>query len=153
MSPRRPAAVLLAVVALVASGCGSDANADNAYVGRVQRAQAAYVADFGKVLAGLTPTSTVAQDRATLGRFATVAGSYRAQLSDITPPAKVAAEHRALVRVVAGIQQQFASARKRLAEGSPAAAATVRTMLSSSVSVDQERVAKAIGDINATLHG
>jgi hypothetical protein len=152
MSPRRPGAALLAVVALAAAGCGTDTKAENAYVDDVQRAQTAYVTRFDQSLARLTATSTLAQDRATLGQFAQITDRFGTTLQQLEPPSKVAAEHRALVAAVVAVREQFVRGRARLSGGTSRDRAVVRTQLSSAVDANQARFTKAIAAINAALH-
>ena len=143
---------LLLAVAGVAAGCGSDSKQANTYVAAVQDAQRAYVTGFDQALARLTPTSTLPQDRATLADFAGLTGRFSASLRHIKPPKAVTRQHAALVRVVARFGAQLTSARARLARGSAADRAVVRTQLSSSVQSTQSAVAKAVTDINQALH-
>ena len=153
MWSRRPGAALLAVVTLIAAGCGTDTTGENAYVGDVQRAQSAYLARFDQSLARLTPTSTLAQDRRTLTEFAQIADRFRTTLLRVKPPPKLAAQHRALVAAVAAVREQFVRGGARLAGGTAADRAVVRTQLSSAVDANQARFTQAIAAINAQLHG
>ncbi len=151
MTTRWSCAALLLVTAVLATGCGADTKAQNAYVADVQQVQETFVTRFGQALGRLTPTSTLPQDRATLGQFASVTRAFGTSLERIKPPGTVRDQHRALVATVARFRQQFVQAQSALRRGSAADRARVRTQLSSSVADTQTRVTKAIADINAGL--
>ncbi len=154
MPSRRPIVALLLACAALAAGCGGDAEGENAYVGEVQAAQRTFVTGFDQVRGRLTATSTLAQDRATLASFARITGSFNASLARIEPPAGVRRQHRALVAVIARLEQQFERGRLRLQRGgTDTDRSVVRTELSSSVDGTQAQVSKAVADINAGLRG
>jgi hypothetical protein len=151
-SRRTTAALLLAIAAL--AGCGNDdADAENAYVDAVATAQRAYVSRFDETAAKLTPTSSVAQDRVTLGAFGAATQTVVEALRGIEPPAAVREEHDRLVGVLVGYQRQVADARKRLGEGTAAQRARARTELTAGVEATQKRLTDAITAINSELQG
>ena len=150
---RRLCAAIVVTAAALASGCGDDVTARNAYVSDVQRAQSAFVTRFDQTLARLTATSTVAQDRATLATFTQIAGDFRSTLARVEPPSGVRAQHRALVAAVARFRGRLDRARAGLRRGSGADRSAVRTQLSSSVGDTQAEVSKAIERINVALRG
>jgi hypothetical protein len=153
MPSRRPIVALLLLCAALAAGCGGDAEGENAYVEDVQAAQRTFVTRFDQVRRRLAATSTLAQDRATLASFAQITGSFDASLARIEPPAGVRKQHRALVAVIARLEQQFERGRLRLRRGSDTDRSVVRTELSSSVDDTQAQVSEAVADINAGLRG
>jgi len=153
MPSRRPIVALLLLCAALAAGCGGDAEGKNAYVDDVQAAQRTFVTRFDQVRRRLAATSTLAQDRATLASFAQITGSFDASLARIEPPAGVRKQHRALVAVIARLEQQFERGRLRLRRGSDTDRSVVRTELSSSVDGTQAQVSEAVADINAGLRG
>ena len=153
MRLRHPIVALLPACAALAAGCGGDAEGKNAYVDDVQAAQRAFVTRFDQVRRRLTATSTLPQDRATLASFAQVTSRFNATLARIEPPAGVRTQHRALVAVIARLEQQFARAGIRLRRGSDTDRSGVRTQLSSSVDGTQAQVSEAVADINAGLRG
>lgn len=148
---RRLLAALLLALAVLASGCGGDAKERNAYVDAVKTAQRTYTARFDRVRKRLTATSTLPQDRATLGSFKTATASFVAALKGVTPPEVVREQHGRLIAAVAGYQRQVERAEERLASGSAEDRAKVRTELSSSVDATQTAIATAINDINTGL--
>jgi len=152
MPSRRPIVALL-LAWVLAAGCGGDAEGKNAYVDDVQAAQRTFVTRFDQVRRRLTATSTLAQDRATLASFAQITGAFDATLARIEPPAGVRSQHRALVAVIARLEQQFERGRVGLQRGSAADRSIVRTQLSSSVDGTQAQVTRAVADINAGLRG
>lgn len=154
MWPRRtPAALLLAAAALATGGCGGDADARNAYVDAVQEAQRAYVVKFDQVSKRLTPVSTLRQDRATLAAFGSATGSFVTALKGIEPPEAVRDEHGKLTEALVAYGRDVEAAGSRLASGSVADRARVRTDLSTSVAGTATRISGAVGDINARLRG
>jgi len=153
MRLRRPLAALLLALAGLAVGCGGGAGEKNAYVEDVQAAQRMFVTRFDQVRKRLTATSTLAQDRATLGDFGTATGTFVTALKRVKAPAAVREQHRRLIAAVVAYQREVERAAVRLRSGSSQDRARVRTELSSSVEGTQARIAGAIGDINAGLRG
>lgn len=154
MRPSRLLAAVLLAGATLAAGCGgTDADTKNAYVTDVQTAQKLYVTRFEQVRKRLTATSTLAEDRAALGAFATTTQTLVASLKRITPPEEVREEHARLTAAAAGYARQVTRAREGLTSGTVADRAKVRTDLSSSVQGTQEQISKAIAEINAGLQG
>lgn len=151
MRSRRAAGALLACLATLTVGCGGGAEAKNAYVEDVQVAQRAFVARFEQVRGRLTATSTLEQDRATLGDFGKATAGFVAALRGVTPPAEVREEHGRLVAAVLAYEREVERAGKRLSGGSAQERARVRTELSSSVERTQAQIAKAVGEINRGL--
>ena len=151
MRSRRAVVALLACLATLAAGCGGGGEAKNAYVEDVQVAQRTFVARFEQVRGRLTATSTLEQDRATLGDFGKATAGFVAALRRVTPPAEVREEHGRLVAAVLAYERQVEGAAKRLGGGSTQDRARVRTELSSSVERTQAQIAKAVGEINRGL--
>ncbi len=148
MRLRRP---VLLVCAALAAGCGGGAEQKNAYVEDVQRAQRTFVTRFEQVRKRLTTTSTLVQDQATLANFQAITERFAATLEKVQPPADVRVEHDRLVAAVAGYGADVGRARARLRAASVEDRSIVRTELSSAVEGTQEKIAKAVGDINAAL--
>ncbi len=153
MRSRRAVAALLLSLATLAAGCGGGAEAKNAYVDKVQVAQRAFVARFEQVRGRLTATSTLQQDRATLGDFGSATAEFVTALRRASPPAEVRDEHGRLVAAVVAYQRQVERAQKELSGGTVQDRARVRTQLSSSVERTQAQIATAVADINKGLHG
>lgn len=150
----RPHALLaFLLLALAAGGCGDDTEAANDYVEQVQQAQRSFADSFRDVRQRLAPTSTLKQDRETLGEFAAAAQRFADRLGAITPPEAVAEEHGRLVKVVAEYEGSIEAAEERLDGASPKERAEVRTELSSSVQDTQDGIGSAIGAINNGLRG
>lgn len=144
----------MTAAAVLAAGCGNgDANAKNAYVDQVQAAQRTFVNRFTLVRKRLTATSDLRQDRATLSDFGGATRRFVAALRGIAPPAAVKAQHGRLVAAVRAYETEVDQAGRRLGAGSASERAAVRTQLSSQVEATQEKVQKAISDINAGLRG
>lgn len=151
MRLRRPTAAVLLACAAVSAGCGGDAEQKNAYVDEVQRAQRTFVTRFDQVRKRLKATSTLDQDRATLGDFGTATRTFVTALGEAKPPPDVRAQHGRLVAAVKEYQRQVERAASRLRGGSAQDRAQVRTELSSGVGATQGRIATAIDEINAGL--
>ncbi len=152
MRHRRPTAAVLVTCAALVAGCGGGgAEEKNAYVDDVQAARRTFVTRFEQVRKRLTTTSTLVQDQATLADFQNVTQRFATTLEKMQPPEAARAEHDRLVAVVAGYGADVGRARERLRAASTEDRAVVRTQLSSAVGRTQERIAKAVGDINAAL--
>jgi uncharacterized lipoprotein YmbA len=132
------ATLVLAAAALAA--CGGDNAEKNRYVRELEAAQITYKTSAERIEADATQTSTPAQDRRTLDRFAAAIGQTIAALRRIDVPSEVAAEHRAFVAVFVTWQRdvtRFVAAIKR-----PTAAGVRRA---------QRRIAAANLTFNAGL--
>ena len=154
MRSSRPLVAILLAGAAFTAGCGgTDPDARNAYVAEVQTAQKLYVTRFEQAGKRFTTTSTLDQDRAALDAFARATQTFVTSLKDISPPEEVSDEHARLTAAMVGYAGRVTQARSDLARGSDADRARVRTELSSSVQATQERITKAIAEINAGLQG
>ncbi len=151
MRPRPFALVTLLLLALVAGGCGDDTKAANDYVEQVSQAQRGFAESFSDVRARLAPTSTLKQDRETLGEFSEAATRFAEQLRGITPPEAVQQEHGRLVAVVGEYRGSIDAAAKQLDGASPEERAKVRTALSSTVQDTQDSIGSAVSAINNGL--
>ncbi|MBA2349923.1 MAG: hypothetical protein H0V81_16725 [Solirubrobacterales bacterium] len=150
----RPLALLaLLLLTLASGGCGDDTEAANAYVEQVQSAQRGFADSFRDVRQRLAPTSTLKQDRETLGEFSGAAQRFADQLGAITPPEAVRDEHGRLVAVVGEYKASIEAAEERLDGATPEERAAVRSELSSSVQDTQDSIGAAIGAINNALRG
>jgi uncharacterized lipoprotein YmbA len=132
------ATLVLAAAALAA--CGGDNAEKNRYIRDLEAAQITYKTNAERIEANATATSTPAQDRRTLDRFAAAIGQTIAALRRIDVPPEVAAEHRAFVAVFVTWQRditRFVAAIKR-----PTAAGVRRA---------QRRIAAANLTFNAGL--
>ena len=78
----------LLLLALLTGGCGDDTKAANDYVEQVSQAQRGFADSFRDVRQRLAPTSTLKQDRETLGRFSEAAKRFTDQLGRITRPVR-----------------------------------------------------------------
>jgi len=150
MRPHRLIAALLLACAALVSGCGGGEE-KNAYVDDVQAAQRTFATRFEQARKRLTATSTLAQDRATLGDFQTITRRFATTLEELQPPDAVRAEHARLVAAIEGYGADVGRARAKLRSGTSEDRSAVRTELSSAVEGTQERIARAVGDINAGL--
>jgi len=96
---RTASVATLLVAALVLAACGDD-NADkNRYIRDLAAAQTTYKANAERIEAGATQTSTPAEDRRTLDRFATAINDTIVALRRLDVPPEAAAEHRRFVGV------------------------------------------------------
>jgi tRNA U34 5-carboxymethylaminomethyl modifying enzyme MnmG/GidA len=153
MKYRAAAVLVLLAAALVSTGCGNDAKASNAYVTRVQQAQRTFADSFTNVRQRLAPTSTPAQDRRTLAKFAAAARLFATQLKDIAPPQAVRRQHAHLVAVVARYELAIERAERQLTGATKQERASVSTDLASSVQDTRDDIGTAINAINTGLRG
>jgi uncharacterized lipoprotein YmbA len=108
------ATLVLAAAALAA--CGGDNAEKNRYIRDLEAAQITYKTSAERIEADATQTSTPAQDRRTLDRFADAIAATIAALRRIDVPAEVTTEHRAFVAVFVTWQRditRFIAAIKR----------------------------------------
>src|SRR5919197_4941990 len=116
---RRLIPVLLLVVALLASGCGSDTKAANDYVDSVNKAQNDFAATFDKLSAQITSTSSAQQDRQTLDGFKQAVDKAKKAFAGDDPQAIIKAQTElvsAVTRVSAQINQTIDAINKKLRE-------------------------------------
>lgn len=151
MRPQRLIAALLLACAVLAAGCGGGAEEKNAYVDEVQAAQRTFATRFEQVRTRLTATSTLVQDRATLGDFQAITQRFATTLEELQPPEAVRDEHARLVAAIEGYGADVGRARAKLRSGTSVDRSAVRTELSSAVEGTQEQIVKTVGDINAGL--
>jgi hypothetical protein len=155
-NPLLPALAAVAVVAvgLAVAGCGSsDAEARNAYVAATGRAVAGSQDAFDSLQSGVRATSTPAQDRRTLDRFATAAGRLAASLQAIEPPGAVRSLHARLVAEVRSYRTLVARARPGFASPDPRKVVAARTTFSTGVQRVNAQITRTIGAINRALQG
>lgn len=153
MDPRRRLALPLLAAAVLAAGCGGDGQAKSDYSREVQTAQRAYALSFEKVTDQLTPTSTNAEDRATLAAFAADTGRFVTALKAADVPEEVREPHARLTKVVVGYRAAVERTRAALAGADASERARLRTALAKDFSTAQGQVERAIADINKGLGG
>lgn len=151
----RPVRVLLVALALVAplAGCGGDDVAtNNAYVAKVNAAQDRFLHSAEQVQAAIsTATSTPAQDRRALDRFAGAVRRAVADLRAIEPPAAVRALHARLIAALSSYAPVIAARRAVAGSSDPRRLITARTRFSTDSDAVNARIQQAIERINAKL--
>ncbi len=150
----RLAASFLAVMALalglVACG-GDDVEETNAYVGAVNTAQTSFARTFDRLQSDITTETTPAQDSATLGRFEGAIGVVVKDLTAVTPPDAVMAEHRQLIEAIEGYGTTIVKARKAFGSKNASQVLAARTQLSTDVAATSTRINQTIDTINRKL--
>ena len=91
--------LIVAALALVAAGCGSDTKAANDYVDAVNQAQSDFATKFDQLSGQITSTSTAKQDRQTLDGFRQAIDKAVADFRAVKAPSKVKPLHAKLAHV------------------------------------------------------
>jgi uncharacterized phage infection (PIP) family protein YhgE len=148
---RRLTPVLLIVVALIASGCGSDTKAANDYVDSVNKAQNDFAATFDKLSNQITSTSTAKQDRQTLDGFKRAVDKVVADLRSVKVPSKVKDLHGRLVAEISDYGTEIDKAKAAFAGNDPQAIIKAQTELVSAVTRVSTQINQTIEAINKKL--
>jgi uncharacterized phage infection (PIP) family protein YhgE len=148
---RRLVPVLVTVVALLASGCGSDTKAANDYVDSVNKAQNDFAATFDKLSAKITSTSTAQQDRETLDGFKQAVDKVVTDLRSVKVPGKVKDLHGRLVAEISDYGKEIDKAKQAFAGDDPQAIIRAQTELVSAVTRVSAQINQTIDAINKKL--
>jgi uncharacterized phage infection (PIP) family protein YhgE len=148
---RRIATVLVAVAALVASGCGSDTKAANDYVDSVNKAQNDFAATFDKLSSKITSTSSAQQDRATLDGFKEAVDKVVVDLRSVEVPGKVKDLHARLVSEISAYGKEIDKAKSAFARDDPQAIIKAQTELVGAVTRVSAQINQTIDAINKKL--
>jgi hypothetical protein len=152
---RRSASLLLAACALAGlAGCGSGNVAQaNHYADAVNRAQADFAATLARLSAGVTATSTAAQDDATLRAFRQAVGKVIDRLRAVRVPPRVRALHQRFVAQIAAYGLAIDRARPALNSPDPQRILAAQQQLRSGVTQVSSQINTTIDQINAKLKG
>ena len=148
---RRLIPVLLLVVALLASGCGSDTKAANDYVDSVNKAQNDFASTFDRLSSKITSTSTAKQDQATLDGFRQAVDKVVADLRAVKVPSKVKDLHGQLVSEISAYGKEIDKAKAAFAANDPQAIVKAQTQLVSAVTRVSAQINQTIDAINKKL--
>jgi uncharacterized phage infection (PIP) family protein YhgE len=148
---RRLVPVLAIVVALLASGCGSDTKAANDYVDSVNKAQNDFAATFDKLSNKITSTSSAQQDRQTLDGFKQAVDKVVTDLRSVKVPGKVKDLHGQLVAEISDYGEEIDKAKKAFAGDDPQAIIKAQTELVSAVTRVSAQINRTIDAINRQL--
>ena len=152
-SPLRVAAICLAALSLVATGCGGDTKKNNNYVDAVNKAQTDLVSNVQK----LGSASSASSDPATAAKktFTDLTGAIDKFISDlkgVEAPDEVKSLHNSLISEVTQVEGEVKQAGSSLDSKNPQTIVTAMSKLSTSVSDLETKMSKTIDDINAKLH-
>jgi hypothetical protein len=152
---RRTVAAVSAVALLALSGCGGGGDAQTStgasYVKQVNRAQQAFATQVERLSSGITPSSSDATDKKTLGSFVDAVDGVATELRGITPPAKVRDLHAKLVRSVDAYGDQVRVAVTALGSRSPTRLRRAQRDLSAATASFGTTLNGTIQAINARL--
>jgi uncharacterized phage infection (PIP) family protein YhgE len=148
---RRLAPVLVLVVVLLASACGSDTKQANDYVDSVNKAQNDFAATFDKLSSKITSTSTAQQDRQTLDGFKEAVDKVVADLKEVEVPDKVKDLHGQLVAEISDYGTEIDKAKQAFSGNDPQAIIKAQTQLVSAVTRVSAQINKTIDAINKKL--
>jgi hypothetical protein len=152
-SPLRATVICLAVLALVATGCGSDAKKSNDYVDAVNKAQTEFADNVQKVggasSAGGDPAAAAKKTFSDLGA---AIDKVIADLKAVDPPDDVKDLHNELISELNEFGGQVKEAAGSLTSSDPQTIASAQSKFASSASSLGTRISKTISDINTKLH-
>ena len=148
---RRLVPVLVLVVALLASGCGSDTKTANDYVDSVNKAQNDFAATFDKLSSKITSTSTAEQDRQTLDGFKQAVDKVVTDLKAVKVPSKVKGLHGQLVTEISDYGTEIDKAKAAFSGNDPQAIVKAQTQLVSAVTRVSAQINRTIDEINKKL--
>ena len=150
----RIALLTTVVVVLVGSGCGTSGNsADNHYVDQVNQAQREFAQTVQGLSSATTPTSSVAQREAALGRFEGAITTIVARFRAIQAPHTVASLHEQLISEIGGFGSQVRTATTALSSRSPAKLRAASARLLAETTLTGSQISMTIDAINKKLHG
>jgi hypothetical protein len=150
---RACAGVLLALILVVAAGCGSGGEDHDAYVKSLNNAQTGLAQRFTALQSRITPTSNAAQDIKTLRAYEAAVGTTVGDLRKVEPPDGLAPLHRRFVDEVAAYGSALRKARAELDRDDPRAILAAQGRLRSAVTAAGRRLDATIQAINQKLKG
>lgn len=142
--------LLLGAVALGACG-GDDTEAKNAYVQKVNDAQAAFASTVTTVSQEITPKSSSKDDRATLERFQKAIEEVVAKLRGIPVPSDVESEHKQLVGAMTGFGEDISTATDALRNPNSRKIEEAQRAITMATQTVNVRIDQAIAAINSKL--
>jgi hypothetical protein len=143
--------LIVAALALVAAGCGTDTKEANDYVDAVNKAQNAFATKFDELSGQITSTSTAAQDRKTLDGFRQAIDKVVADFRAVKAPDKVKDLHGKLISEVSAYGREIDKAKGAFSDDDPQAIVKAQADLVSAVTRVQSQINQTIADINKKL--
>ncbi|MGZ4268202.1 MAG: hypothetical protein ACXVFK_05455 [Solirubrobacteraceae bacterium] len=154
---RRYLSVLLALSALGAlAGCGGssvDVKQANRYADAVNKAQGDFAARLDQLSAKVTPTSTRAQDDATLKAFQAAVTRVVARLRAVDVPPRVKDLHQRFIAQIAAYGREIDRVRPAFDSPDPQKILAAQTRLRTAVAKVSSQINGTIDQINAKLKG
>ena len=155
---RRYLTFLLALSALVGllSGCGSndaDVKQANRYADAVNKAQTDFAAKLDELSAKVTPTSTRAQDDATLKAFQGAVTDVVGKLRAVAVPPRVVELHKQFIAQISAYGQEIDRVRPAFDSPDPQKILAAQQRLRTGVATVSTRINQTIEQINTRLKG
>jgi hypothetical protein len=151
---RARAGTLLALLAaVVLASCGGGDDAHDTYATALNRAQNGLLQRVQKLNERITPTSTPAQDRATLKTYATAVDTAVRDLRAIDPPSGFETLHQQFTAEVAEYGTVVRRAQDQLRSGTRQSGLAVRSTLPAALERIATRLNATIKAINGKLQG
>jgi hypothetical protein len=149
----RRAAAAVALVAVLLGGCGAGRRVAeaNRYVYAVNAAQQRFAATIDRLAARVTPTSTAAQDRATIAGFSVALDRVVGDLRAVRPPARVRGLHARLVGAISAFGDEVRSAGASLHSRDPNRVLDAQERLAAATRRVSQRINATIAAINRAL--
>jgi hypothetical protein len=138
------AALAVALVLVLATGCGDDTKAKNAYVTAVNKAQSDFVAVVDDSESRISGNATDADTATQLDMIRAAAAKVVAELRAIKPPDKARTLHGNLVSEAQGLVAAFRKAADAYHSGKPSDILTAKVDLS-------KEVTRVNAQLNATI--
>ena len=148
--------MLLALGAVALAGCGSgndDVAQANRYADAVNRAQTDFAGRLDKLSAKVTPTSTRAQDDATLKAFQGAVTDVVGRLRAVDVPPKVKGLHQQFIDQIAAYGKEIDRVRPAFDSPDPQKILAAQQRLRTAVSDVSGQINRTIDQINAKLKG
>lgn len=149
----RPAALCLAVLSLVAVGCGSSSKSTNDYVSAINKVQTDFANNVRKVGSAPAGSNPAKAAKDTFTNLQAAINKAVADLKGVQPPDKVKPLHNDLVSEMTQFDNEVKAAGDSLNSKDPKTIAAAQTKFATSASSLGNRISQTISQINQKLKG
>jgi hypothetical protein len=143
--------LLVAALALLVCGCGSDNRQSNAYVDAVNKAQNDFASTFDRLSKQITSKSTPEQDQRTLDGFRRAVDKVVVDLRAVEVPAKVKGLHTELVDEMSAYGREIDKAKVAFADDDPQVIVRAQSRLIGAVTRVSTQIRRTIDAMNREL--
>src|SRR4051794_29357639 len=150
----RVAIVTVAALALIAvSGCGSDTNKSNDYVGAINKVQTDFAANVSKVGSAPAGSDPVASAQKTFTALGAAIAKAISDLQGVDPPDKVKSLHTQLIAEMNQFAKEVKTAGDSLTSKDPQKILAAQSKFATDAGSIETKVTQTIGQINTKLQG